>query len=219
MYTKQLEEKKKMIRLSKRQREIIVGTLLGDGHLETQNHGRTYRLKIEHGMAQYAYVEWLMHELGALVGGEVVSRTRTVTLPRGEKKTSKSCGFHTYALGILRFYGKQFYVDGKKRIPNNIAHMCSAMMLAVWFMDDGSLKSAQHRTYIFHTAGYSKQDLTRLVSAIKRSLGITMHLHRQQHGTWRVYVVSDSAEKFRSIVSPYIHPSLMYKLGNKMPKK
>nr|NIQ06013.1 hypothetical protein [Candidatus Korarchaeota archaeon] len=48
MNTRTIREKKGRLALSKRQREILVGLLLGDGHLETQNNGRTFRLKVEH---------------------------------------------------------------------------------------------------------------------------------------------------------------------------
>ena len=46
----------KNLKLSSELREIIVGKLLGDGHLETQNDGKTWRLKIEHSIKQKEYV-------------------------------------------------------------------------------------------------------------------------------------------------------------------
>lgn len=39
-------------KLTEQQREITVGLLLGDGHLETRTNGRTYRLKVEHSEEQ-----------------------------------------------------------------------------------------------------------------------------------------------------------------------
>jgi len=43
MYSKEIENQKKRLKLTKRQKEILVGKILGDGHLETQDNGKTYR--------------------------------------------------------------------------------------------------------------------------------------------------------------------------------
>ena len=47
-----LAPKEEKMKLSREQREILVGILLGDAHLETQNRGRTYRLKVEHSLKE-----------------------------------------------------------------------------------------------------------------------------------------------------------------------
>jgi hypothetical protein len=54
---------KKKLKLTKKQKSILVGKILGDGHLETQNKGKTYRLKVEHSIEQKEYVDWLYYEL------------------------------------------------------------------------------------------------------------------------------------------------------------
>ena len=38
-------------------KEMLVGKILGDGCLETQNNGATWRLKIEHSFKQKEYVD------------------------------------------------------------------------------------------------------------------------------------------------------------------
>ena len=59
MRSRAIEAYKTTLRLSDVQREILVGILLGDACLETQNAGRSYRLKIEQGIAHAAYVQHL----------------------------------------------------------------------------------------------------------------------------------------------------------------
>jgi len=59
MRLKEIEDYKKNLKLSSLQREIIVGLALGDGHLETLNEGKTYRLKVEHSLKQREYLDWL----------------------------------------------------------------------------------------------------------------------------------------------------------------
>ena len=192
------------LKLNKRQRSIVVGKLLGDGHLETQNKGRTYHLKIEHSIKQKDYVDWLYSEFKNLVNQPPQIKKRLNSKP--------SYWFTTYSLGTFRFYAQQFYVNGKKVIPKIIKKLLDPLALAVWFMDDGSFKSNKHHTYIFHTTGFSKKDLLIIKNALQEKFGINVRLHKQ-YDKWRIYICSDSAQKFKDLISPYIIPSLKYKLG------
>src|SRR3989344_2135331 len=88
------------------QREVLIGLLLGDGHLETQNGGKTYRLKIEHSIAQKDYTEWLFHLFLPLC--------EQIMLYEKEKNGKRYVGFRTRSIGIFRFYAQQFY-DGSKK--------------------------------------------------------------------------------------------------------
>lgn len=95
MHSKRLEKIKQSLRISQRQREILIGVLLGDGHLETQNNGRTWRLKIEHAWRQKAYVDWLFAAFKPWVKTEPQTRERVVRW-RQEKQPSISC------IGLIR---------------------------------------------------------------------------------------------------------------------
>ena len=57
----ELKAYKEKLKLSDIQREVLVGLLLGDGHLETANSGKTYRLKIEQSEKHKSYVKHLYH--------------------------------------------------------------------------------------------------------------------------------------------------------------
>src|SRR3989344_5814327 len=206
MNTKEIREKKKDLKLSKRQRELIVGILLGDGHLETQNDGRTYRLKVEHGSAQREYLEWLAKEIqeGLLSGWDEKGK--------GEKLVY---GFTTVSHPAFRFYGAQFYQNGKKRIPPLIKKLMSPLSLAIWFLDDGSSKSSKHRSL-----GYNRKDLE-LVQEALRHFGIETALHKQRNNSLRLYVPYEGARIIANFVQPILNdvPTLAYKVENIKPKK
>jgi hypothetical protein len=211
MNTIEIREKKKDLKLSKRQRELIVGLLLGDGHLETQNGGRTYRLKVEHGAAQREYLEWLAHEFQDwLLSGWYEKR-------KGAKVVY---GFTTVSHPALRFYGAQFYQNGKKRIPPIIKKLMTPLSLAIWFLDDGSAKSSKHRSLVIHSLGYTRTDLVLVQDALKR-FGIESSLHKQRNGSLRLYVPSASSLILEQFVRPILRevPSLAYKMENIKPKK
>ncbi len=211
MNTKEIREKKKGLTLSTRQRELIVGLLLGDGHLETQNGGRTYRLKVEHGSAQREYLEWLAHEFQDwLLSGWYEKR-------KGEKVVY---GFTTVSHPALRFYGAQFYQNGKKRIPPLIKKLMSPLSLAIWFLDDGFAKSSKHRSLVIHSLGYTKRDLVQMQEAL---LGLCLEsaLHKQRNGSFRLPLPHASSLILEQFVRPILNevPSLAYKMENIKPKK
>ncbi len=211
MRSKEIENYKKNLRLTSIQRDIIVGLTLGDGHLETQNNGKSYRLKIEHSVFQKDYLDWLH--------GKFQEWVRMPPKLKFKNKKPFSYHFSTYSHESLGFYGKQFYDNKKKIIPDIIEELLTPLSLAIWFMDDGSLKSKKHTTYVIHTLGFQRDELERIQKVLSKKFGIETTLHKQKEKYLRLYIPSGSAEKFKKIVSPYIIPSLRYKLGNKMPKK
>lgn len=211
MNTKEIREKKKDLELSKRQRELVVGLLLGDGHLETQNGGRTYRLKVEHGSAQREYLEWLAREFEEwLLSGSYEKC-------KGEKVVY---GFTTVSHPAFRFYGAQFYENGKKRIPPLIKRLASPLSLAIWFLDDGSAKSSRHQSLVIHSLGYNRKDLELMQSTFQR-FGIESALHKQRNGSLRMYFPRESARILAGFARPILQevPGLAYKVENIRPKK
>src|SRR5260221_4678302 len=50
---------KNNLELSKFQKEVLIGYLLGDGSIETWRNSEVARLKVEQGIAQKEFVEWL----------------------------------------------------------------------------------------------------------------------------------------------------------------
>ncbi len=208
MNTKEIREYKKTLELNDIQRSILVGTLLGDGHLETQDKGKTYRLKIEHQLAQKDYLEWIYNQFKEWAPSGVRTRIK--------KNGYTYVLFDTYSHGAFRFYAQQFYPSGKKEIPKLIEKLLDPMALAIWFMDDGSWKSDKHKTFIIHTLGYSKKDLESIQTICKKKFGLETSLHAQKGKYWRLYIKSESAEKFRELIQPYTSqiPSMQNKMGN-----
>lgn len=204
MNSNQLREYKEKLRLTPRQREILTGLLLGDGHLETQNNGKTYRLKIGHGATQKKYVYWLFDEFREWIRPDMPYRK----VSQGRV----SYGFTTYSHGAFRFYGHQFYSKGSKTIPRILHRLLTPLSLAVWFMDDGSRKSMRHKTFILHTLGYPKADLERLKKIIQEKYNLEIALHSQKRGYWRIYLPSVSAVRFKNLIEPNIISSMRYKI-------
>jgi hypothetical protein len=206
MRSKKIEEYKKSLKLTNKQREILVGLILGDGHLETLNNGRTYRLKVEHSIKQKDYLDWLYLNFKEWINKFPEVRNRTSL-----GKIVQTYGFTTYTSGILRFYAQQFYQNGKKIIPKMINKLITPQSLAIWFMDDGSIKSKEHKSFLIHAYGYTKNDLVLIQKVLEKKFNIKVGLHKQ-YDKYRLYVYSESVDNFKQIILPYILPSMLYKL-------
>lgn len=192
--------------MNEKQRSIMVGTLLGDGHLETQNQGRTYRLKIEHSIKQKEYTNWLYQNFKSWVNDAPKEKKKVV---KGNIYTNYY--FQTRSVGEFRFYGQIFYdKNGKKVVPDFIDKLLSPLALAVWFMDDGSCKSKQHKALILNTQCFGKKDLKLLIDAFKKRFNIEAKLRTQKEG---YQLIIPRPEKFIELILPYLRKEFYYKLG------
>lgn len=207
MYSNKIETYKQKLKLTSRQREILIGLLLGDGCLETQNHGVTYRLKIEHGAMQKDYVDWLYESYK-----DWVLTPPQIKQKKAGETTTENVWFNTVSHIALRYYGKQFYPEGKKVVPRFIGRLLKPLTLAVWFMDDGSLKSKDHRALILNTQGFTIKELEILQKGLKERYSIEAQQRKQKDGI-QLMITGESAVEFRWIISPYLLPQFNYKLG------
>jgi len=197
----------KKVKITPRQKQIIIGKILGDGHLET-NNGLTYRLRIEHGQKQKNYVFWLYQELENLAAGPPRLKIR-----KGKNGTvEKKWWFDTVFTISLRFYAQQFYQEGKKVVPRLIHRWLTPLTLAIWFMDDGSVKAKNCRCRLLNTQAFDEVSLKRLQAALKRNFDLETKLRQQKEGK-QIYIPAGEYDKFKKIVQSYVLPEFEYKLG------
>lgn len=206
MNTKEIEKYKKSLHLTKEQREILTGILLGDAHLETQNKGRTYRLKIEQSLEHRDYVEHLYQ----------VFREWVLTPPNIRPVVTKGVltqnyRFSTLSHGAFRFYAQQFYLNGKKRVPPIINRLLTPCSIAYWFMDDGSIKSRESKAILFNTQAFSSTDVEKLINVLQTKFGLNAKKRRQREG-FQIYISGYSYERLYSIFKDHMIESMLYKL-------
>lgn len=124
--------------LSQLQKDIIIGTLLGDGSLEYDKF-KASRLQIKQAERKKEYVIWLYEMLANLV-----------KTPPKQRLDTLQWYFSTRSLRSLEEFRKNFYITGRKNVPENIKMLLkSPISLAVWFMDDGSLDYREKSHYSF----------------------------------------------------------------------
>ena len=86
--------------------------------------------------------------------------------------------------------------------------MIDPVILAVWYMDDGS-KSRDRDVYL-NTQQFSITDQKKLLFCL-RSLGIQARMNKDKQ-YFRIRILKESIALFMKIIAPYIIDSMKYKL-------
>ena len=205
MRSRAIEAYKTTLRLSAVQRDTLVGILLGDACLETQNAGRSYRLKIEQGIRHADYVQHLYSVL----------RDWVLSPPRPKQGQTRgvmtlNLAFQTVSHAELSSYGELFYRDRRKIVPDIIGELLTARGLAYWYMDDGSMKSSESKGVLFNTHAFESEDIDRLIEVL-RKFDLAARKRRQSDGI-QIYISGVSHERFVELVDPYVIEAMRYKV-------
>ncbi len=95
--------------LSKQQREILVGILLGDANLQTDNGGKTYRLRV---LQSKQDKEYLFHLYEVFKKFVKTPPKESIYFDKRTKRHYKRWSFATTQQSCFRLYGQQFYCCG-----------------------------------------------------------------------------------------------------------
>lgn len=185
--------------LTQLQRSIIVGSILGDGYLRIVSGRKDAFLEINHSISQKEYVDWLYEMLKPLC--------RSGPKKRKGNGTRIAYRFTTRQMPQLTELFKQFYVHGKKQIPLDLE--LDSMMLAVWFMDDGS-RCRESDVYL-NTQQFERADQEKCINMLEK-LGFLCSLNKDKEYV-RLRIKKSSIQQFFSIIGPHIIPSMAYKIG------
>ncbi len=206
MRSKEIEEYKSGLSLNKRQKEILIGLILGDGHLEKLYTPTLGRLKVEHSYKQKDYVNWLYEEFRNWVRSEPKSKKKNVW-----NKIYQNYGFLTYGHRLLGEFQEKFYREGKKIVPNDLEKNITPLGLAIWFMDDGSIKSKSHKGIFLNTQGFRENSVIKLQQMLQNKFGIKSTTKKDKNGK-QIYLGGKSGEKFIALIKPHIISSMKYKI-------
>jgi len=103
----------------------------------------------------------------------------------------------------------KFYPEGNKIIPKNIADILTPLGLAYWLGDDGNFRKS-HNVITFSTDSYSESEVDLLMSVLTNKFELDCRKVKNGNG-WRIVIKRSSLEKFRELVSPHVHSSMLYK--------
>ncbi len=198
--------------LSDQQFQVVLGSLMGDGNLSPNRHGRNgVRFRMGHGANQVGYLQWKTELLGN-IGHSV-------------RENAKGARFVDFTpLPELAELQRAVYLgDGKKFLSEDYLKALTPLALAIWYMDDGCFtvrsKGLQQRT----TGGSGRIEICveamsegsqlRLRDHLCDTYGLDVRLRMAGAAGKAVLVFStESSARFQEIVAPYIAPTMDYKL-------
>ena len=194
---------------SSRQKEIVLGTLLGDGYLRPTNSGKSncsYALSLCHGEKQLDYLKWKFNEFENFVP----KRDFTVYYPQFHGK-APTHSFSTISHPFLKEAHDLCYPNGVKAISQEWLDQLSDLSVAVWYMDDGSLNKRYH-TIVLCTNSFSVDGCNLAIKFFETRYGITPVLEKRRNGQFVLRINASQSRKFMDIVSPHIPKCMEYKV-------
>jgi len=195
------------IKISDDLNQIIIGSLLGDGHVCKHPGNINSNLCMKHGKKQRDYV---------IYKRDLVSKHISVTKLNEYKRIDKrekwpteqfSVEFATSRNQSINKYRDEWYPNGIKIIPRSVKSL-TPLALAIWYMDDGN-KSVSG--YNLATMCFSKDDVNFLKEVLYKNFGIESNVYKNN----TIYIKANSRALFTKIVKPFFHKSMLYKLHTK----
>ncbi|MGZ4355805.1 MAG: uracil-DNA glycosylase family protein, partial [Gaiellaceae bacterium] len=186
--------------LSRLARDVLCGTLLGDGHL---NAGSSH-LSFSHSQWQSDYALFKAELLGEL---STRADAFSVAAVSGGSKSYPVVQVRTLAHRALRILRHDFYRE-RKVVPPWLADELNERMLAIWFLDDGHTRIREGRQPIAEIATHSfgEADLRILRRGLLR-MGLPTKASRG-----RLHFDASTTRALCHLIAPYTPPSMRFKL-------
>lgn len=206
------EYKQSLNCLSDKQWEASIGLILGDASLQTQNNGKTYRMKFEWSDKTKPYLDFVYD----LFDEWVISKPHKKSRLSPSGNLVINWGFQTISHEAFNPLAKLFINNNKKSISESliISHL-TGRGLAFWFMDDGGKldynKNSKNKSIVLNTQSFSDTEVERLSLELKTKFNFNIEI-RANKGKKVIVIKNDSYPLFTELVNPYIIPEMRYKL-------
>lgn len=206
---------------TQQQKDLLIGSLLGDGNLQSETKGQTWRYRALHSNKHRDY---LNHKYSIL---QYYCHTPPIFESVVDQRTGKRNErwyFNTLTHPSLRYYGNLFYTYNdktqkmEKHVPHNIQELLTPRAVAYWYMDDGALKwKGRSNAMRICTECFSEQDVERLRKALKNKYQI--HTNRSKRTKqelligYRLEINEENSLPFSQLIRPYLINCMMYKVS------
>lgn len=196
--------------LNEVQKQVIIGSTLGDGSLLLGKtaKAKNAHFKVGHSDKQKDYLLWKEHLLKNISKGIII---RDNNRGFSSRINSKLHSFYTKSLPELTNIRKKFYFDktNKKEISKELLNELTSLGIAIWYMDDGSNYKTTTR---LHTCCFSDNSIDNIIDYFKIKYGIPLKKKKRITGYDLCIYNKIDGSKFFDIISEYIIPSMEYKI-------
>lgn len=190
--------------LSDIESQVILGSLLGDGHIS--NYGY---MEITHCLKQYDYMIYKKDLLSRIIKPSVYTRKNT-------DGSNHSYRIRTETMQDLKDLRELWYPDGSIQLPNNWKEHLTPLSLAIWFLDDGTRKGVSYGNIA--TCSFTEEEVTTLSDGINDVFNLRTYPRRDTK-YFIIYIPSNSFSALSEIIEPYTAECMRYKLSQGVTTK
>ena len=197
--------------LNEIEKEIVLGYLLGDGHLGVNS--KYAHLRVSQSLQQYGFVEQMFTYLERWASNK----------PREDKKLDKrqgkeyySCRFDTVAHPAFQTLYELCYKDGVKTVTLEWLSYIGDLGLALWYEGDGGLHKANGPLAVLKTNSFTLKEHEIMVGWFKSNFNIEAYYRLTKKG-YNICIIDGIT--FRKCVEPHIIPYFKYKLPRERMRK
>ena len=196
---------------------ILIGSLLGDGHMERDGNGSRFCFyqKGEH----VEYILWLHSIL--LENGYCKENLPQIQTRIINGKLNYYCRFRTFTFSSFNWIYEAFYCGprgekGVKKVPIWIEDYLSPIALAIWIMDDGGW--IKDRGIKLCTDCFTLSEVKLLISILETKYNISLAMHSTgKANQYNIYIPKKNLPVLVPVLLPHMHPYFLYKLNMVRP--
>lgn len=181
--------------LNNDQYQILIGSFLGDGHIQTLKNGR-FRLAMTHGKDQHDYCKWKASMFG-------INSIRYIKENGYSKKEA-------YQFATKTFYLFNELPKTKTSVPQWMLDDLDEKGLAIWFMDDGSINKKAFNINI-STDSFDEDSQKRIIIKLN-SIGIECKYINYKKTYYKISINEKGSKNLIRLIHRYIHKNILYKL-------
>jgi hypothetical protein len=197
-------------RFSDVQRQVLLGSTLGDGYLANRNSGGWPSLRIGHTHKQLDYLKWKVSLLGSLCCSPIRQYVAHKSLPQGGHVDSIVCESATIAHPEIWDLWQDAYRPDKQ-IYDYVDDI-GALGLAIFYMDDGTIVGGCTPRISAHS--FSMSSLYKLRDVLLRKWGIVSHTlvtSSERSDQFELFIDAPT-DNFWKVIATYIPDCMQHKL-------
>ena len=191
------------ISLNEVQKEVLVGTIIGDGCLFKSTEGSQARLSLSHSLAQKEYFYYKYEIMKPIIRTAPYERS---WFDKRTKKEYSEVKFQTRVHPMFTKLWESFYNDGKKIIRPHHLKDRGELCMAVKYFDDGWKHG--EKAYSIAMNDYDLKSVETFREWMKEKFDITTNMHREKS----VYIPVADAHKLKKILMKYATDDVKYKI-------
>jgi hypothetical protein len=185
------------------QKQLLVGSLLGDACLYQDTEKSNYKLSFGHCEGQREYFNWKVSTMKPFVtcfrrymdkrGNSVMWQTATISHPDFNE------------------FGLSFYDQNRiKHIPTNLKNHFTSLALATWIMDDGNLNEDINMRIA--TMSFTEKENYLLQSYLYDLFNLKSKVMPYNEKHFQLCLDKTNTQKLSDIIRPYVVPCMLYKI-------